>query len=281
MNNMTEFGLALGGGGVKGLAHIALLKKLDALGARPTAVAGTSIGAIIGALYAAGLSGMEIEQRVRDHLFSRRDSIKNVYRRRQHLVKWVKVFALEKSRGGLITADGLFEHLFTEIRDLRFSDLAMPFTAVATDFHAGEEVALREGSLLDAVRASMAVPGIFAPVEIDGRRLVDGGLVNNVPCEHAAAEERLLIASDVICLSASEEPKMTRILTGALSIMLRAATEAKFARCPPDFIFAPDTEGIDAFDFHKIAKVLDRGDLAIETSGKSLAHLLQNGKYDA
>lgn len=272
---MTKFGLALGGGGVKGLAHIALLKKLDQLEIKPHSISGTSMGAIIGALYAAGLSGEEIEERVKSHLFSSKDGLKKTYERRRHLVKWVKVFALEKSRGGLFTAEGLFDHLFTEIRELYFKDLNIPFTAVATNFHSGKEVALNSGPLLDSVRASMAVPGIFAPVTVNEQLLIDGGLVNNVPYEYVSSKNGLIVASDVISLSQTSEPKMTQVLTGALSIMLRSATEQKFALYPPDFIFRPNTDNIDAFDFHKIAKVLDRGDKEIAKVEKFIEKILE------
>lgn len=273
---MKDFGLALGGGGVKGLAHIALLKKLDQLGVKPTRISGTSIGAIIAALYASGLSGQDIEERVRAHLFSRKGGVKDLYRRRKQLIKWFKVFTLEKSRGGLIAADGLFEHLFNEIVDIDFSDLKIPFTAVAADFHSGEEVALNSGPLLPAVQASMAVPGLFAPVEIDQRLLIDGGVVNNVPCRYAADKNgQLIIASDVISLIETREPKVSEVLSGAFSIMLRAATEQHFLQTPPDFIFRPDTQEIEAFDFHKISAVLGRGEQAMSTSAaQSLQELL-------
>lgn len=264
MFSHTAFGLALGGGGVKGLAHIALLKKLDALRARPAAIAGTSMGAIIGALYASGLSGLEIEQRVCEHLFSREAGFKDVYRRRGKLVKWMKVFAFERARGGFLTADGLFEHLFSEIREHSFESLHIPFTAVATDFHRAEEVAMSSGPLLDAVCASMAVPGVFAPVIIGGRTLIDGGLLNNVPCEYVAGDGRKIVASDVICLTTAAQPKVAQVLSGALSIMLSRATKEKFQACPPDFCFRPNTDQIDAFDFHRIKEVLARGEIAIQ-----------------
>jgi len=270
---MTEFGLALGGGGVKGLAHIPLLKKIDELGIKPEIISGTSMGAIIGALYAAGLSGLEIEDRVKSHLVSLKDGIKSTYKKRRALVKWVKVFAFEKAKGGLITADGLFEHLFTEILDLEFSDLDIPLSVVATDFHSGKEQRLSEGPLLTAVRASMAVPGVFAPVDIDGQLLVDGGLINNVPCGHVSGNDRIVIASDVISLSTNEQPKTTQVLSGALSIMLRAATEKHFAQTPPDFVLTPNTEDIEAFDFHKIPLVLKRGEEAVERQAKALEQL--------
>ncbi|MFL0803313.1 MAG: patatin-like phospholipase family protein [Agarilytica sp.] len=272
---MKAFGLALGGGGVKGLAHIALLKKLDEIGAKPEAISGTSMGAIIGALYAHGLSGTDIEERVRAHLFSRKESIKETYRRRKHLVKWLKVFKFDKERGGFITADGLFEHLFSELLDCDFSELEIPFTAVAADFNTAEEVTLNRGQVLPAVQASMAVPGVFSPVILNNRLLVDGGVVNNVPCSHIAQPERLTIASDVISLSEVKKPKATEVVSGAFSIMMRAATEQRFSQHPPDFVFRPDTKKIDAFDFHKIAKVLERGDAAIERTSPQLELLLR------
>ncbi len=271
---MKAFTLALGGGGVKGLAHIALLKKLDAMGCKPSAIAGTSMGAILGALYASGISGEEIENRVREHLFTRGEGFKQTYRRRKHLVKWLKVFTLERSRGGILTADGLFQHLFSEIVDAQFDTLAIPFTAVAADFHSGEEVALNQGGVLAAVRASMAVPGVFAPVRLNDRLLVDGGAVNNVPCSHVYEAGRTLIASDVISLSTIEDPSTTQVLSGAFSIMLRAATRQHFFHAPPSFIFQPDTSRVDAFDFHKIVEVLARGEDAVDAVSAELEALL-------
>ncbi len=272
---MQEFGLALGGGGVKGLAHLALLKKLDQIGVKPTKIAGTSIGAILGALYASGLSGEEIEERVRQHLYSHKNGIKDNYKRRKHLLKWLKVFRVEKNRGGIISADGLFEHLFDELIDKQFSDLDIPFTAVATDFHTGEEVDIHQGPVLPAVQASMAVPGVFAPIQHQDRLLIDGGAVNNVPCAHVAGENRLVIASDVICLSDINIPKTTEVLSGAFSIMIQAQTRKQFEMHPPGFVFRPDTRKVEAFDFHKIALVLDRGDEAIHNAEKDLERLMK------
>lgn len=268
---MKSFGLALGGGGVKGLAHIPLLKKLDALGAKPSYIAGTSMGAILGALYATGLSGEDIESRVRDHLFTRKDSIKHLYKRRKHLMRWLRVFSFEKNRGGFFNAEGLFDELFSEIIGISFEDLPIKFTAVATNFHNGAEVALSTGALLPAVQASMAVPGIFAPVKINDQLLVDGGLVNNVPCNYVCVDACPIIASDVISLMRKQTPKATEVLSGSLSIMLRKSTESVYEKFPPEILFQPDTNKIDAFDFHKIAETLARGEQAIATIEDDLA----------
>ncbi len=272
---MTNFGLALGGGGVKGLAHIPLLKKLDTLGLKPRYISGTSMGAILGALYAAGLSGQDIENRVRDHLFTRKDSIKHLYKRRKHLMRWLRVFSFERNRGGFLTAQGLFDELFSEIIDLSFEELPIKFIAVATNFHNGAEVALSEGALLPAVQASMAVPGVFAPVKIGDQLLVDGGLVNNVPCNYVSVDDCPIIASDVISLMRKKTPKATEVLSGSLSIMLRKATQSVYDKYPPTILFQPDTNKIDAFDFHKIAETLERGEQALASIEDELERFLQ------
>ena len=269
-----KIGLALGGGGVKGLAHIALLKRLDEKGLRPTRIAGTSMGAIIGALYAAGISGQEIENRVRDHIIHRGDKLKDIYRKRSNLFRWATVFSFGKSRGGFFAADGLFRHLFSELVDLDFKDLQCPFSAIACDFHSGEEVVIEHGKVIDAIRASMAVPGIFIPQRIDGKLLVDGGLVNNLPCDHILADTDFRIACDVISLVKEAEPSAMQALSGALSIMLLKSTQATLASATPDLLLKVDTDGIEAFDFHKIEDVLARGEMSV----RDFDTLLQRGE---
>jgi len=114
MNDSSQnalIGVALSGGGVKGLAHIGLLKKLDALQIKPDFIAGTSMGAIIGALYATGMSGQDIEDRVREHIVVKGTKPKQIYRNRKNLIKWAKIFSFSKQRGGFFAADGLFEQL--------------------------------------------------------------------------------------------------------------------------------------------------------------------------
>ncbi len=270
----SPFGLALGGGGVKGLAHIALLKQLDDWNVKPQIIAGTSMGAILGALYAHGLCGREIEARVRMHIIGPDEGVKETWRKGRHLLKWTRVFAWEKAKGGLFNADGLFEHLFTEIMDLDFNQLDIPFKAIATDFYTGQEAVLRSGELLPAVRASMAVPGVFAPVKLNNQLLIDGGVINNVPCDQAAFEGGKIIASDVISLPTNRHPSSIQVMSGAMNIMLAASTQRQMREFPPDFTFKPNTEGVDAFDFHKIAPVLEKGEKAMALTRDTLAKTL-------
>ncbi len=156
-------GLALGGGAARGWSHIGVIRALEQRGVPIDVVAGTSIGSLVGAAYVADYFE-ELEAWVR-------------------ALKWRDVMALMDIRfvGGLIRGEKLFDVLREELVDTRIEDCNRPYAAVATNFVSGNEVWLREGDLLDAVRASVSLPGLFAPIQHQGRWLVDGGLVNPVP----------------------------------------------------------------------------------------------------
>ena len=164
MNNM-KIGYALGGGAARGLSHIGVLKVLHKHGISPDVIAGTSIGAIIGALYAAGYDPEDIEKIV----------LGMDWKKLASLVDWTLPFS------GLLQGKRVVSLLRSILGDITFSQLRFDFACVATDILSGEQVVLREGALVEAVRASISIPGIFTPVELSGRYLVDGGLVNTVP----------------------------------------------------------------------------------------------------
>ncbi len=170
-----KIGYALGGGGARGLAHIGVLKVLEKHGVFPDVIAGTSIGALVGALYASGLKAAEIEQ-IALH------------------IDWKRLAPLTDftlSRSGFIRGRRIVLLLESILGHLSFSELKLPFACVATDIMTGEEVVLRHGSVVEAVRATISIPGILTPARIGGRHLVDGGLVNEVPvstCRHMGAE---------------------------------------------------------------------------------------------
>ncbi len=168
-------GCALGGGGARGLSHIGVLKVLEQHGLAPQVVAGTSIGALVGALYAGGLRASDIEE----------VALKVDWRRMARLADVTLPFS------GLLQGKRIASLVRSILGDLDFSDLKYPFACVATDISSGEQVILTRGSVVDAVRASISVPGILMPVKLDGRYLVDGGLVIQVPvrtCRELGAE---------------------------------------------------------------------------------------------
>ena len=192
-----KIGLTLSGGGAKGLAHIGILKAIDSAGLKIDYITGTSMGAVLGALYAAGYSGKEIEKICKDmdwdallsnqiplHSLSMEE--KNQYSR----------FALDlpfinnkiKLTTGLIQGQELsirLSELFFHVYNTRdFNDLHIPFKCMATDLETGNLVVLDSGNLVTALRASMAIPSIFTAVNIGDKRLVDGGLVRNFPVKN-------------------------------------------------------------------------------------------------
>lgn len=158
-----KIGLALGSGSARGWAHIGVIKALEEQGIQPDMVAGCSIGALVGAAYSGGHLE-SLEQWVRALSF------------------WDVVKLLDvRMAGGLIEGGSLMSSFESQLRDADIESLALPFAAVATDLASGREIWLQKGSLPAAVRASIALPGLFSPVELEGRWLVDGGLTNPVP----------------------------------------------------------------------------------------------------
>ncbi|MGV6859878.1 MAG: patatin-like phospholipase family protein [bacterium] len=187
-------GLALGGGGAKGWAHIGIIKALAEYGIVPDVVAGTSIGALVGGAYAAGKLGA-LDAWVRD-------------------LRWAQVVRLLDVRfaGGLIQGDRVFGEIGEGLEGVHIESLKHRFGAVATDLERGTEVWLREGQLMPAIRASAALPGLFSPTEVNEQWLVDGGLVNPVPVSLC----RALGADFVIAVDLNAYNLSQRAPSGAL-----------------------------------------------------------------
>ena len=162
-----KIGLALSSGAARGFAHIGVIKVLEESQIPVSMIAGTSMGALIGALYAAGLSGDELEE------IACNVDIKTA----------AKLFAPTPSLGGLVSGNRIQDALQSLVGDVNIEDLKIPFAAVAVDIKNAEEVVIREGSLTEAIRASISVPGIFTAVNYQNRFLVDGGLINPVPVD--------------------------------------------------------------------------------------------------
>ncbi|MEU4427589.1 patatin-like phospholipase family protein [Actinoplanes sp. NPDC024001] len=214
-----RIGLALGGGAVRGAAHIGVLDVLDRAGLEPAVITGTSAGALVGALYAAGKTPSEIAKLAQT-------------------LRWARLIRPARTRKALFETAKLAAFLDSAVGGLRFDELSRPFAAVACDLTTGREVVLREGSVGSAVLASAAIPGVFPPVDRDGHLLVDGGLVTMVP----AALARGMGADIVVAVDVSG-PLPRRPPTTLLHIMVavstlqpggtdRLAEEADLVLCP-------------------------------------------------
>ena len=285
-----RIGLALSGGGARGLAHIGVLKVLEDLRVPVHCVTGTSMGAIVAGTYASGLSVPEMEKRVLaanwDDVFRDQPPRAEVASRRK-IDDYKTLFAPELGvkDGGLALPKGVIagvsiEAFFRQLTEgsakvSNFRHLPIPFRAVASDIETGEAVVLDRGTVSRAMRASMSVPGGMAPVEIDGKLLVDGGIANNLPIDEA----RKLCADVIIAVNISTPPLKREQITSALDVTLQLINFLGLQNVERqikslgerDVLITPDLGNISAGSFDRAADTIKVG----EDSARKMADSLR------
>ena len=288
-----RIGVALGSGAARGWAHIGVLQALSEVGIKPDIVAGTSIGALVGAWYA------------RDHLHGADAWVRKLTRR--------DVFAFMDLGfgGGVIEGRRLMDRYRNSVGDVAIEDLPMPYAAVATNLGSGQEVWLQQGSLVEAVRASISLPGLFKPVRRGNAWLVDGGLVNPVPvsvcramgadvviavnlngeligrhlargtaADTLAAEEtwwgRISSAVDVPFLRGSAEESLgfLEVLASSLNIMQDRITRSRLAGDPADVVLHPRLGHLELLDFARGGEAIEEGYQTVQRALPLLEHVL-------
>ena len=266
--------LALGGGSARGLAHIAVLEAFDELGIKPTVIAGTSIGAIVGACYAAGLSAREIREHAAE-LLSSRSAV--LYRLASHLPGHLTSL-WSPWRPAVVDGVTLLDMLLPERVRVDFSSLAIPFRAIALDFYRLEQVVLAEGPLVPAVAASASLPSIMRPVEIGGRLLIDGGFVNPTPYDVVIDDADITVAIDVTGAPNKDTPPASLstddLWNGAFHSLFTAVTREKLARRTPDIFIRPQVETYESMDFLKMDEILAAAEPAKQELKRALAERL-------
>jgi NTE family protein len=285
-------GVALGAGGARGLAHIGVLRGLTEAGIPIDAVVGTSIGAVVGAIFAAG-------------------QLENFERQARKLERadLLRLFDPVWPRAGLISGDRAAEWLRGLVGEWRIEDLAIPFGAVTVDLVTGEEILIREGSVVDALRASISVPGIFVPFRSHERILVDGAIRNPVPVSELEAfdidvalavnlhgrpvrelrrprrrkgrRKRVTLASRLVDkvdsqLSrlrrreargedrAGNGPNLFEILTASMTVMEHELARHRLAHDPVDVVLAPDVHNIRSLEFNRARHAIRAGRVEVE-----------------
>ena len=284
MTRKPRIGLALGAGSARGWAHIGAIRALEERGVKPDLICGTSIGALVGAVYASGQLD-QLESWVTG-------------------LAWSKVWRLMDItlKGGLIRGQRLFNLFRATFQDLEIAELATPFGAIATELSSGREIWLRQGKLFDVVRASIATPGLFTPVIHDGTVLVDGGLVNPVPvsmCRAFGAE--IVIAVDLSWgklgpyrnmgrdLPAPPEepswigrltnswlggvhkpgaepqiPSIFEVFNTALDIVEQRVARSRLAGEPADVLITPLLPNFGTMEYHRAREAIAEGRAAVE-----------------
>ena len=283
-----RIGVALSGGGARGLAHIGVLKVLEELRVPVHCITGTSMGAVVGGAFASGVSPLQMDDTVTktdwNQVFSDRPPRAEVATRRK-IDDYKTLFAPEFGAGkdGIALPKGVLSGVSIEsylrlltgpARANDFSNLPVPFRAIAADIVTGEAVVLDRGSVSQAMRASMSVPGAMSPVEIDGHLLVDGGIVNNLPIDEA----RKLCADTVIAVNISTPPLRREEITSAVSVSLqlinllgKANVDRQLASLGQnDVLIEPQLGDISAASFERAADAIRIGENATRALAEKL-----------
>ncbi|MGE9270106.1 MAG: patatin-like phospholipase family protein [Verrucomicrobiales bacterium] len=261
-----KVGLALGGGGVRGLAHISLLRVLEEEGIVPTAIAGTSMGSLIGTWVARGRKSDDIREWVERHVFIPEHGLSELWKKGKDLSHWLGFFRPTLGKGAFISADGFLDFLLKELEIKHFDDLPIPFHAVAADFHTFRKVVFTDGPLKPALKASMAIPGVFEAVKHQGRLLVDGGIADNVPWSVLDSSCDAVIAIDVADARHDDdhEPDAIETFVSTFQRMIARNTIQRRAIDPPTLYFRPSLRGIQGLDLGRIPEVLAQAETETE-----------------
>nr|CAD6423249.1 patatin [Rhizobium sp. Q54] len=251
------FAVAFGGGGARGLSHVHVIETLDELGIRPVAIAGSSIGAIMGAGMAAGMSGADI----RAYTMETVGNPSVLANRLWSLGPSSMRDTLGGFRFGQFNLELVLKALLPDAIPARFQDLRLPLKVLATDYYGRSEVVLQEGDLRAAIAASAALPGIFMPVPINGRIMIDGGIFNPVPYDHLMDLADVVIGVDVVGAPEGDgfsPPSRMDSMFGASQLMMQSVITLKLKLQPPNIFLRPPVSRFRVLDFLKAKEILEQ-----------------------
>jgi NTE family protein len=270
-----SFALALGGGGARGLAHIAVLEALDDMGVKPVAIAGTSIGALVGAAYAAGMTGKEI----RRHTVALAHDRTEVFRRllQARVGRLSHLFTRGFGAATLVDAEKFCTQFLPERLPEDFAALGIPLTVIASDLHRRRQVAFSSGPLRPALAASIALPTVMRPVVIDGQVLIDGGATNPLPFDQLRDRADVVVAVDISGEPTDERndiPNPWECMFSTVLVMGSAITNEKLKHGAPDLMIRPRVGVFRTLDFLQASAILRAAEPAKKEIKERLAALL-------
>ena len=272
---MKSFALALGAGGARGLAAIAVLEVLDELGRKPAAISGVSIGAALGAAYAAGMPARAIRRFVLDVAHRRSQTIAKLMRARAAAL--TELFSTGLGNPMLLDAEKFTAAFLPAAVPEDFSALEIPLILIAADLHGRSEVALTSGPLRTAVAASMAIPGLLRPIEVDGRVLIDGGAVNPLPFEPLRGKADVVIAVDSSVGPSDLRgiPQPLECLLATFQVMGHVIVAEKLKHGAPDLTLRQDMSLFRLLDFFQASAILRVAEMKKEEIREKIEAVLQ------
>jgi len=250
---MKKIGLALGAGGARGFSHIVLLEAFEELGISPHIISGSSIGAVIGTAFAAGMTTTEMKESVREIILSKKPKAKDLFKGFD-MIKVLNLVDLTVNSGGLIKGEKFIDFFSKKIQIKRFEELNIPVKIVATEYWEKKEVIFSSGEIMPAVKSSYSLPTLFTPVKIKKGLYLDGGLVNPLPYDILQKECDIVIGLDVSAknsTSASDAPNSLDTLFSSFQIMQNSILNEKLKMSAPNILIRTDIKEVRLFEFNK------------------------------
>jgi len=254
-----SIGLALGGGSARGLAHIPMLEVFDELGIKPKVIAGCSIGAIVGAAYAGGMSAAEIRARAEMLLANRIGAMRYAFGEKR--VSPFDLLALKGIASMHVDGETLVGIALPETLPKLIEELPIPFKVIATDFDGMEERVIEAGPLVKAVGASIAIPGVILGPQFDGHAYVDGCITNPVPFDHVREGMDIVVAVDVTGrprAANGANRSNIELAVGSLLILFHQVAGLRRTISPPDIYIRPDIDAFWGGDFFRVREVMEQ-----------------------
>jgi NTE family protein len=278
VSNAQTIGIAFGAGGARGLAHLLMIEALDELGVKPSIISGSSIGAVVGAFYAAGFTSKEMKEILDQLINPKSDSVFD-FLLKSDIVKMFTMFDPQFIRSGFIKGEKFQNYMKSHLQVSRFEELKIPLKIVATDYWKKEAVIFEKGDLIQPIKASYSLPGLFTPVKIKNRILIDGGAVNPLPFDLIMDKCDITIAIDVTAFKAQNEseipPTFDSVFTTYQTMQNSIIKERlKFLR--PDIYIRPEIFDVRVFDFVKADLIFKQAQSAKDELKRQLDKLITN-----
>jgi NTE family protein len=270
------FALALGGGGARGLAHIAVLEAIDDMGRKPVAISGTSIGSLIGAAYAAGMSGKQIRRYVIRLAHNRAEVFRRLIATRAGM--FANLFTMGFGSATLVDAEKFCRQFLPDRVPDDFDELEIPLTIVATDLYLRKQAVFSSGALRPALAASIALPTVMRPVIMDDRILIDGAATNPLPFDHLRDCADVVVAVDISGEPAKRRdiPNPWECLLTTVLVMGNAITAEKVKHGAPDLMVRPKVGSFRALDFLQASAILRAAEPVKDEVKEKLTALLSS-----